>query len=293
LGAVAKFGAKAIGKAAKNIYSDPEITRGFIDWGDAVDYADNPGFNPRLYERAVKSNYVPPTTDPSLKPFLTHKDFKKGGAIVDRRGQWAHPGKNVTVPTEDGHITMKGVPYLVFGQDENGFGQLMMPGGEYKFTGKSVHEKPLDMFTYEMAYGGQPVPQADNTRVAKKPMAFTKQKYPSTEEQAWNMVKSMPKLFWEKLNVDMPGYVYGKIARLGEMAGLTPNQEWFPGDAGQKLTGAQLELKRLDDLQYKGGGTFSGNLFYQDGGPLVGDEMEVTPEQLEELRNLGYQFEII
>lgn len=31
----------------------------------------------------------------------------------------------------------------------------------------------------------------------------------------------------------------------------------------------------------------------QDGGPMVGDEMDVTPEQLEYLRQMGYEFEII
>lgn len=44
---------------------------------------------------------------------------------------------------------------------------------------------------------------------------------------------------------------------------------------------------------YKGGGTWSGNTYYGKGGPVVGDEMEVTPEQLEQLRSQGYQFEMI
>jgi hypothetical protein len=39
--------------------------------------------------------------------------------------------------------------------------------------------------------------------------------------------------------------------------------------------------------------TWSGNAGYEMGGPVVGDEMEVTPEQLEQLRAQGYQFEII
>jgi hypothetical protein len=39
--------------------------------------------------------------------------------------------------------------------------------------------------------------------------------------------------------------------------------------------------------------TWSGNAGYEMGGPIVGDEMEVTPEQLEQLRAQGYQFEII
>jgi hypothetical protein len=31
----------------------------------------------------------------------------------------------------------------------------------------------------------------------------------------------------------------------------------------------------------------------QEGGPMVGDEMDVTPEELEMLRQMGYQFEIV
>jgi hypothetical protein len=39
--------------------------------------------------------------------------------------------------------------------------------------------------------------------------------------------------------------------------------------------------------------TWSGNAGYETGGPVVGDEMDVTPEQLELLRAQGYEFEII
>ena len=39
--------------------------------------------------------------------------------------------------------------------------------------------------------------------------------------------------------------------------------------------------------------TWSGNAGYENGGPVVGDVMDVTPEQLEVLRQQGYQFEII
>jgi len=74
---------------------------------------------------------------------------QNGGFIVDPRGQWAHPGKRTIVPTPTGQITMKGVPYPVYGQDETGFGQMMYPGGEYKFPGQMVDEIPM------FAKGGQ------------------------------------------------------------------------------------------------------------------------------------------
>jgi hypothetical protein len=73
-------------------------------------------------------------------------DFKNGGLIVDPRGQWAHPGKRTIVPTPTGKITMKGVPYPVYGKDETGFGQMMYPGGEYTFPGQMVDEIPMMQF---------------------------------------------------------------------------------------------------------------------------------------------------
>jgi hypothetical protein len=42
-----------------------------------------------------------------------------------------------------------------------------------------------------------------------------------------------------------------------------------------------------------GGSTFSGNAWYEKGGLVQGEEMNVTPEQAEELRRQGYQFEIL
>lgn len=75
--------------------------------------------------------------------------FNMGGPIVDPNGQWAHPGKRTIVPTPTGRITMQGVPYPVYGQDETGFGQMMYPGGEYKFPGQMVDEIPM------MQGGGQ------------------------------------------------------------------------------------------------------------------------------------------
>jgi len=148
LGAIGRMGVKALGKAGKNIYSDPEITKGFIDWGKHVDYKDNPGFDPRRYENAVKSAYTPPTTDPNLMPFLTYKDFKKGGMITDPRGQWAHPGKNTRIPGSS--VTMQGVPYPVLAKASNGQTTMMYPGQEYQFPGAEyVDEFPM------MQKGGQ------------------------------------------------------------------------------------------------------------------------------------------
>lgn len=75
--------------------------------------------------------------------------YRKGGPIMSSRGQWDYPGQDTIVPTPDGRITMQGVPYPVYGQDETGYGQMMYPGAEYQFPGQMVYETPM------MKSGGQ------------------------------------------------------------------------------------------------------------------------------------------
>ena len=76
-------------------------------------------------------------------------------AKVSKYGQWQYPGEHTIVPDANGSITMKGVPYPVFGIDDLGNQQMMMPGGEYQFPGNSVYEIPM------MAYGGH-LPKAQS-----------------------------------------------------------------------------------------------------------------------------------
>ena len=67
--------------------------------------------------------------------------------IYDPRGQWKYPGQNTRIPSN--RITMKGVPYPVYGQPNRGQAQMMYPGAEYMFPGADyVDEYP------EMAVGG-------------------------------------------------------------------------------------------------------------------------------------------
>jgi hypothetical protein len=63
--------------------------------------------------------------------------------IVSKYGQWKYPGQETIIPDVNGRITMQGVPYPVFGIDDQGNQQMMMPGQEYKFPGNSVYEIPL------------------------------------------------------------------------------------------------------------------------------------------------------
>jgi len=66
---------------------------------------------------------------------------------VSKYGQWKYPGQPTAVPTEDGRITMEGVPYPVMGYVPGQPPIIMQPGSNYQFPGKMVYEIP-------MAYGG-------------------------------------------------------------------------------------------------------------------------------------------
>jgi len=63
--------------------------------------------------------------------------------IVSERGQWDYPGQPTAVPTEDGSITMEGVPYPVMGFVPGYPPVIMQPGGNYQFPGNMVYEIPM------------------------------------------------------------------------------------------------------------------------------------------------------
>jgi polyhydroxyalkanoate synthesis regulator phasin len=72
----------------------------------------------------------------------------KGDTIYTDMGQWEYPGQVTKIPSGD--ITMQGVPYPVYGQDNLGNSQMMYPGMDYQFPGQYVTEYPM------VAYGGDP-----------------------------------------------------------------------------------------------------------------------------------------
>jgi hypothetical protein len=65
----------------------------------------------------------------------------KDDVIYDSAGQWKYPGEITKIPS--GNITMQGVPYPVFGIDNLGNQQLMLPNMDYSFPGSSVTEYPI------------------------------------------------------------------------------------------------------------------------------------------------------
>jgi hypothetical protein len=65
----------------------------------------------------------------------------QSGFIISERGQWDFPGLPTMIPSNN--ITMKDVPYPVFGFDDLGYSQMMYPGMDYKFPGNQVYELPI------------------------------------------------------------------------------------------------------------------------------------------------------
>ena len=72
---------------------------------------------------------------------IDDENYQDGGVIEDNQGQWKYPGQITKINSNN--ITMKGVPYPVFGVSDTGDKQMMYPNGEYKFKGNSVTEYPI------------------------------------------------------------------------------------------------------------------------------------------------------
>jgi hypothetical protein len=65
----------------------------------------------------------------------------KNDVLYTNLGQWKYPGQITRIPSGD--ITMQGVPYPVYGEDDLGYGQMMYPGMDYTFPGQYVTEIPM------------------------------------------------------------------------------------------------------------------------------------------------------
>jgi hypothetical protein len=72
---------------------------------------------------------------------IDDENYQDGGVIEDNQGQWKYPGQITKINSNN--ITMKGVPYPVYGVSDVGDKQMMYPNGEYKFKGNSVTEYPI------------------------------------------------------------------------------------------------------------------------------------------------------
>ena len=67
---------------------------------------------------------------------------QKKDMIIDPMGQWAHPGENTRIPSNN--ITMDNVPYPVYADPNVGPSRMMYPEQEYNFPGADyVDEYPM------------------------------------------------------------------------------------------------------------------------------------------------------
>lgn len=81
-------------------------------------------------------------------------------------GQWKHPGKVTRIPSNQ--ITMKGVPYPVYGKPNVGKGKLMQPGGEYSFPNADYVDEYPQMRKGGRTRGLVPMPKPSKKGLASK-----------------------------------------------------------------------------------------------------------------------------
>ena len=96
----------------------------------------------------MKQNKVPKNQYINGEPSPYRKNPYKDDVLYTQEGQWKYPGQITRIP--GGDITMAGVPYPVYGEDNLGYSQMMYPGMDYTFPGQYVTEVPM------AAYGGDP-----------------------------------------------------------------------------------------------------------------------------------------
>lgn len=101
----------------------------------------------------MKQNKVPKIEYSGKEPSSKRGNPYKHDVIYSNLGQWKYPGQVTRIPSGD--ITMQGVPYPVYGEDNLGHSQMMYPGMDYQFPGQYVTEIP-------MAQKGQQVEDNDS-----------------------------------------------------------------------------------------------------------------------------------
>lgn len=99
---------------------------------------DNTNIPPYISEGAIESNLPQLRQGGKVKKWM---DILTLDVIEDDRGQWDHPGEITKINSP--HITMKGVNQPLIGISDTGDTQMMFPGQDYHFEGKSVTEFPV------------------------------------------------------------------------------------------------------------------------------------------------------
>ena len=207
------------------------------------------------------------------KPILQQQ--KHGGIIEDPMGQWAHPGSVTRIPSNQ--ITMQGVNYPVLGVSDRGHTQMMYPGEDYSFRGKSVTEYPM------MGSGGEVnfTYAGENHRVYEKESPTGNGKgveghimvnHPTENKKRWDTidltkitngkVKTVPQgvASTKKWHKENPEYADGGMIKRADGSyskrGLWDNIRDNAG-SGKKPTKEMLKQERKIKSQYANGGQVS------------------------------------
>lgn len=93
----------------------------------------------------MKQNKIP-RNEYIRKPVGKTNPYKHD-VLYTNLGQWKYPGQVTRIPSND--ITMQGVPYPVYGEDNLGYSQMMYPGMDYQFPGQYVTEIPMAQEGFE------------------------------------------------------------------------------------------------------------------------------------------------
>jgi hypothetical protein len=76
--------------------------------------------------------------------------MQNGGQIpVSSRGMYDYPNQPVTVPTQNGHLTMKNINHPILAVSSTGEKQIMMPGLEYFFSPQPQNILEIPLKNYE------------------------------------------------------------------------------------------------------------------------------------------------
>ena len=106
---------------------------------------------------------------------FTPKSISKNGSVIkDDRGQWEYPGEITKINSNQ--ITMQGVDYPVLGISDTGDTQMMQPGQDYTYDGKSVTEYPMMQDGGLMSYR-EPILNAKDRFVQKQMNKFGDAKF--------------------------------------------------------------------------------------------------------------------
>lgn len=208
--------------------------------------------NPTITERIGAYNTFNNLLDKS--PIgLIKKPFKNGGIIEDPMGQWAHPGSITRIPSNQ--ITMEGVDYPLLGISDTGHTQMMYPGKDYSFRGKSVTEYPMmqDGGEVNFTYAGE------NHRVYEKESPTGNGKgikghimvnHPTENKGKWD-------------TIDLTKITNGKVKTVAQ--GVASTKKWHKENPEYANGGKISSWEIIEDTpQFQSGGKTNAPIYVSD-----------------------------